>query len=99
MRKTAVSYLKIISIYREKSRSTKTIFILKPRKSIGKSSEKVRKSIGKELTHTGQYNIIKQYDKRRNSRKPKPRSLVDFDISTMKKLMIHRRETNENLYG
>ena len=43
------------------------------------------------------YNIIKQYDKRRNSRKPKPRSLVDFDISTMKKLMIHRRETNENL--
>ena len=43
--------------------------------------------------------IIKQYDKRRNSRKPKPRSLVDFDISTMKKLMIHRRETNENLYG
>ena len=33
-----------------------TIFILKPRKSIGKSSEKVRKSIGKELTHTGQYN-------------------------------------------
>lgn len=61
--------------------------------------KKVRKSIGKELTHTGQYNIIKQYDKRRNSRKPKPRSLVDFDISTMKKLMIHRRETNENLYG
>jgi len=40
MRKTAVSYLKIISIYREKSRSTKTIFILKPRKSIGKSEKK-----------------------------------------------------------
>lgn len=51
----------------------------------------------------GLCNIIIQYDKRRNSKAPKPRSFIDFNIFIMKvlmkKLMIHRRETNENLYG
>ena len=39
-----------------------------------------------------------QYDKRRNSEEPKPRSLTDSDKMSMWNVDIYRRETNENLY-
>lgn len=51
------------------------------------------------MTRAARYNIMNQYDEKRNSKEPKPRSLADFDRVIENEEMIHRRETNEDLYG
>ena len=89
------------------NKSTFFCIIISPEKTLENESEDIityeieerqedsdknhRKIPEKWLTRVAPYNIIRQYDKRRNSTKPKPRSLADFDIIIMKMLMIHRR--------
>ena len=42
----------------------------------------------KWLTHVAAYNIIEQYDKKRNRKEPKPRSLAVFDTAIYGKLYV-----------
>ena len=78
---------------------SRIIIPLCQQESIEDSHEKAGKNRGKQLTRQEPYNIIMQYDKRRNSEEPKPRSLTDSDKMSMWNVDIYRRETNENLYG
>ena len=56
---------------------------------------KVRRNVQefseKQLTHKNEYNIINQYDERRNSKSPKPRRFADPNRVDYEYEMIYRR--------